>query len=27
MGDTVAHRSLAFYQAVGEHLAGTGGRP
>jgi transposase len=27
MGDRVAHRSLAFYQAVGEHLAMTGGRP
>ena len=27
MGDRVAHRSLVFYQAVGEHLAGTGGRP
>jgi transposase len=27
IGDRVAHRSLAFYQAVGEHLAITGGRP
>jgi hypothetical protein len=27
MGDRVGHRSLAFYQAVGERLAVTGGRP
>jgi len=27
MGDRVAHRSLAFYQAVGERLAVAGGRP
>jgi len=27
VGDRVRHRSLAFYQAVGEHLAGTGGQP
>jgi len=27
IGDRVAHRPLAFYQAVGEHLAVNGGRP
>lgn len=27
IGDRVAHRSLAFYQAVGERLAVAGGRP
>jgi transposase len=27
IGERVAHRSLAFYQAVGEHLAVSGGRP
>jgi hypothetical protein len=26
-GDQIAHRSLAFYQAVGERLAEAGGRP
>ena len=26
IGEHVAHRSLAFYQAVGEHLAIVGGR-
>lgn len=27
IGDRVAHRSLAFYQAIGERLAVAGGRP
>jgi transposase len=27
IGDQVAHRSLAFYQAIGERLAVAGGRP
>ncbi len=27
IGDRVAHRSLAFYQAIGERLAVSGGRP